>query len=285
MNKLYISWEQVFERLKQFDYQGAIIYGVPKGGMIATSFLKHARTTHIVSEANLILDDLVDSGATRQWYLKTWPIIPFRGLFDKSEEVIDDWIVFPWERDHPNGEETIEQNIVRSLQYIGEDVNREGLIDTPRRIVKSWKEIYSGYNQNPSDLMTTFTNDKHDEIVLVKNIEMYSMCEHHMIPFFGKAHIAYIPDKKLIGLSKLARLIDLYSRRLQIQERIGDQVTNALMEYLAPKGAACIIEATHMCMRMRGVEKQNSVAVTSSMKGAFLDKPAARAELMQLIKE
>lgn len=285
MNKLYISWEQVFERLKQFDHVGAVIYGVPKGGMIATSFLKHARTTHIVSEANLILDDLIDSGATEQWYRKTWPLIPFRALINKNEEIIDDWIVFPWEKDHPNGEETIEQNIIRSLQYIGEDVNREGLIDTPRRIVKSWKEIYSGYNQNPSDLMTTFTNDKHDEIVLVKNIEMYSMCEHHMIPFFGKAHIAYIPDKKLIGLSKLARLIDLYSRRLQIQERIGDQVTNALMEYLAPKGAACIIEATHMCMRMRGVEKQNSVAVTSSMKGAFLDKPAARAELMQLIKE
>ena len=104
MNKLYISWEQVFERLKQFDYVGAVIYGVPKGGMIATSFLKHASTTHIVSEANLILDDLIDSGATEQWYRKTWPLIPFRALINKNEEMIDDWIVFPWEKDHPNGE-------------------------------------------------------------------------------------------------------------------------------------------------------------------------------------
>lgn len=170
------------------------------------------------------------------------------------------------------------------LRWIGEDQDREGLLDTPKRIVKMWDEIYGGYKQHPKDILTVFDADGYDQIILLKDIELYSTCEHHMVPFFGKAHIAYIPDQKLIGISKLARLMDIYARRLQIQERIGDQVTDALMEYLKPKGAACIIEACHLCMRMRGVGKQNATMVTSSLRGAFLDKPEARAELMQLIK-
>lgn len=169
------------------------------------------------------------------------------------------------------------------LREIGEE-EREGLLETPKRVVKSWQEIYSGYKQDPAELFKTFDADGCDQIVLCKDIELYSMCEHHMLPFFGVAHVAYIPSNKVIGISKLARLVDLYSRRLQIQERIGEQVTKALMTYLAPKGAACIIEATHMCMRMRGVSKQNSTMVTSSLKGAFFSNPSARQELMQLIK-
>lgn len=183
-----------------------------------------------------------------------------------------------------NEQETKENLIIQQLYEIGEDPRREGLKDTPRRIVKMWGEIFAGYKMDPKNLLTTFTTDEYDEIILLKEIELYSMCEHHMMPFFGKAHVAYIPDKKVIGISKLAQLVDIYAKRLQIQERIGDQVTNALMTYLKPQGAACIIEATHMCMRMRGVEKQNSVMITSSMKGVFFNKQAARQELMQLIK-
>lgn len=182
-------------------------------------------------------------------------------------------------------EDMIKRRLVQDqLAYIGEDPHREGLVDTPKRIVKMWDEIYGGYKQHPKDVLTVFDADGYDQIILLKNIELYSTCEHHMVPFFGKAHIAYIPGEKLIGISKLARLLDIYAKRLQIQERIGDQVTDALMEYLKPKGAACIIEACHLCMRMRGVEKQNATMVTSSLRGAFLDKPEARAELMQLIK-
>lgn len=182
-------------------------------------------------------------------------------------------------------EDMIKRRLVQDqLAYIGEDPHREGLADTPKRIVKMWDEIYGGYKQHPKDVLTVFDADGYDQIILLKNIELYSTCEHHMVPFFGKAHIAYIPGEKLIGISKLARLLDIYAKRLQIQERIGDQVTDALMEYLKPKGAACIIEACHLCMRMRGVEKQNATMVTSSLRGAFLDKPEARAELMQLIK-
>jgi GTP cyclohydrolase IA len=177
-----------------------------------------------------------------------------------------------------------EGTIRETLKYLGEDPNREGLIDTPKRVVKSWGEIYSGYEKDPKDLLTTFDSDGYDQIVVLKDIELYSMCEHHMLPFFGKAHVAYIPNGRVIGISKLARLVDLFARRLQIQERIGQQVTNALMEYLDPKGAACIIEATHMCMRMRGVAKQNSIMITSSMTGVFMTKPETRNELTQLIK-
>jgi GTP cyclohydrolase I len=174
--------------------------------------------------------------------------------------------------------------IIDQLYAIGEDPSREGLLDTPRRVVKSWKELFAGYSQNPADVLTVFEAEGADQIVILKNIELYSMCEHHMLPFFGIAHVAYLPNEKVIGISKLARLVDIYARRLQIQERIGEQVTTALMEHLKPKAAACIIEAAHMCMRMRGVGKQESIMVTSSMKGAFLTDNALRNELLTFLK-
>lgn len=170
------------------------------------------------------------------------------------------------------------------LQFIGENPEREGLKDTPKRVIKSYSEIYSGYNVDIASIFTVFEDDTTDQIVLLKNIELYSMCEHHMLPFFGRAHVAYIPDKKIVGISKLARLVDAYAKRLQIQERIGQQVTAALDKYLQPKGSACIIEATHMCMRMRGVEKQNSEMTTSSVTGVFMTDSSAKQELLQLIK-
>jgi len=181
--------------------------------------------------------------------------------------------------------EQIQDNLIQQLRYIGEDTEREGLIGTPVRVLKSWKEIYSGYYQDPKDFLTVFEDTGgYTGMVLLKDIELFSMCEHHMLPFFGKAHVAYIPKNKVIGISKLARLVDMYARRLQIQERIGEQVTNTLMELLEPKAAACIIEASHMCMRMRGVSKQHSVMVTSSLKGAFDFDEKARAELISMIK-
>lgn len=178
----------------------------------------------------------------------------------------------------------MKENIREQLQYLGENPNREGLQKTPERIIRSWNELYSGYGKDPKDILTVFNSDGYDQIVLLKDIELFSMCEHHMLPFFGKAHVAYIPDKQVVGISKLARLVDIYARRLQIQERIGEQVVNALMEYLKPLGAACIIEAVHMCMRMRGVSKQHSTMITSSLKGVFMEDVPARGELLQLIK-
>ena len=182
------------------------------------------------------------------------------------------------------GDPSLNEQVKMILDHIGEDSDREGLVDTPRRVVKSLGELYKGYTQKPEDIMTIFSADGYDEIILLKDIEFYSTCEHHMLPFYGKAHIAYIPNKKIIGISKLARLLDIYARRLQIQERIGKQVTTDLMKYLEPKGAACIIEARHMCMVSRGVGKQNSMMSTSSVEGVFRDSPSAKKELFDLIK-
>ena len=190
--------------------------------------------------------------------------------------------------DHnPELESLPEYYIRQIIQLIGDDITRDGLKDTPSRIIRSWSELYKGYQVDPVEQMTFFDIDdgeQYDEIILLKDIEMYSMCEHHMLPFFGKAHVAYLPGTKLLGISKLARLVEAYSRRLQIQERIGCQVTNFLMKHAEAKGAACIIEASHMCIQMRGIQKQNSIMVTSSMEGVFLDDGQARAELMSMIR-
>lgn len=173
------------------------------------------------------------------------------------------------------------------LKYLGEDITREGLRDTPKRMLKSYKRLFGGYLQDIDEMMTTFEEDNvipHDQIILLKDIEFYSTCEHHFLPFVGKAHVAYIPKNKVVGISKLARIVEVFSRRLQIQERIGNEVTEALMDKLDAKGAACIIESKHFCMTCRGVEKQNSIMVTSSIRGCFLDKVETRQELMTLIR-
>lgn len=284
MEKHYLTWLYVLVQLSYIDREGLVVYGIPKGGMIATAFLQKATVTWDVSKADIILDDLVDSGKTKLKHTTQFPDVEFFCLYDKQAEKDKRWIVFPWEKDHPSGEDTIQQNIVRQLQFIGEDSNREGLRDTPDRVVRSWRELFAGYSADPAGLFRSFDADGYDQIVLLKDIEMYSMCEHHILPFFGKAHVAYIPDGNVIGISKLARLVDCFARRLQIQERIGEQVTSMLMKYLKPQGAICIIEATHMCMRMRGCNKQNSTMVTSSLKGVFMTDSSARQELLQLIK-
>lgn len=169
---------------------------------------------------------------------------------------------------------------------IDSDPDREGLEGTPKRIVSSWKEIYKGYRIEPKNIFKTFdVPDGYDQMILLRDIEFYSVCEHHMLPFFGKAHIAYIPKGRVVGISKLARLLEAFSRRLQIQERIGQQITSALMTHLDPKGAACILNAQHLCMTMRGVGKQHSQMLTASLTGVFKLDPSARSELYKLIGE
>jgi len=176
------------------------------------------------------------------------------------------------------------ETIRRLLEEIGEDPNREGLAKTPERVAKSFEYLTRGYGQDPKDVINDalFTEDN-KEMVLLRNVDFYSMCEHHMLPFFGKCHVAYIPNHRIIGLSKLARLVDVYARRLQVQERMTKQIADTIEEALEPIGVAVVMEAVHLCMQMRGVEKQNSVAVTSHMLGAFKDSPQTRAEFLDLI--
>ncbi len=177
----------------------------------------------------------------------------------------------------------IQKCIKDILRFIGEDTEREGLLETPARVVASYRELFSGYHQDPADVMKTFEDGACNEMVLLKSIEFWSHCEHHMLPFFGNAHIAYIPDGRVIGVSKLARILEIYSRRLQVQERLTVQITKALDEHLKPKGSACVLEARHSCMICRGVQKQNSVMVTSSLSGTFL-LPEVRQEFFSLIR-
>lgn len=170
------------------------------------------------------------------------------------------------------------------LVEIGEDPEREGLLRTPLRVAKAWDFIVRGYDQNLKEVLNdAIFEDKCSEMVVVRDIEFYSMCEHHMLPFFGKAHVAYIPQGKVIGLSKIPRILDLYSRRLQIQERITHQVAEALNELLDPAGVAVVLEGRHLCMQMRGVEKQNSFATTSAMLGEFHEEAETRAEFLSII--
>jgi GTP cyclohydrolase I len=171
------------------------------------------------------------------------------------------------------------------LESVGENSKREGLLDTPARVAKAYKKFFEGYGMNPADILsTTFNDDEHQEIVIVKNIQFYSHCEHHMVPFFGKAHVAYIPQGKVVGISKLARLVECYARRLQIQERLTSQIADDMVTYLDPLGVMVILDAEHMCMTSRGIEKPGTSTVTSAVRGVFRDKPEARAEALMLIK-
>ena len=170
------------------------------------------------------------------------------------------------------------------IEAMGEDLSRPGLVDTPERAAKAYKFLTRGYQQNIDEVVNDalFPSDSND-MVIVKDIELYSMCEHHMLPFIGKAHVGYIPQGKVLGLSKIARIVDMYSRRLQIQEQLGTQIAKTVMEVTGAMGVGVIIEAKHLCMMMRGVEKQNSVMKTSAMLGSFRDKSNTRSEFLSLI--
>jgi len=171
------------------------------------------------------------------------------------------------------------------LKELGEDPYREGLQKTPERVAKAMRYLTSGYEKTVADVLNdAIFTEPYDEMVVVKDIEVYSLCEHHLLPFFGKAHIAYLPAGRIVGLSKLARLVDMFARRLQVQERLTTQVAEALQEALRPAGVGVVIEAAHFCMMMRGVEKQNSMAVTSCMLGAFRESRMTREEFLQLIR-
>ena len=176
--------------------------------------------------------------------------------------------------------------ILDLLKNIGEDPKREGLVDTPQRVADAYDFLTSGYNKTIEEVMNgALFNEKYDEMVLVKNIDFYSLCEHHMLPFYGKVHVAYIPDGKIIGLSKIPRIVEVFARRLQVQERMTQQIADTLEEYLQPRGVAVVSEAFHMCMMMRGVEKQNSSATSSAVHGDFKDDPRTRAEFLNLISQ
>lgn len=294
-----LSWSKVEQRAyttalqisKDYNKTPLVYaYPIPSAGVHAAQAIRQHVTINLQfvenpADAEIYIDDLIDSGDTMKNIYHQFGVKPVYVLVHKNIERIKEWVSFPWDRmkNHAGPED----NIRRILQHIGEDPQREGLLETPARVVKSYDDLFSGYNYKTDEdvgkLMKCFEDGACNEMVLLKNIEFYSTCEHHMLNFAGRAHIAYLPQGKVVGLSKLARLLEVYSRRLQIQEKLTQQITQALDLHLQPLGSACILEASHSCMTCRGVMKQNSVMVTSSLTGEFL-KPEVRAELLSLIK-
>ena len=190
------------------------------------------------------------------------------------------------DREKTAGARALEAAVREVLREVGENPEREGLLKTPTRVAESLRFLTRGYRQDIQRVLNgALYSTPYDEMVIVKDIEIFSLCEHHMLPFFGRCHVAYVPTDKVIGLSKIPRLVDVFARRLQIQERLTTQIAETIMEYIKPQGVGVIIEAKHLCMIMRGVEKQNSVAVTSAMLGVFRDCDQTRAEFLRLIRE
>ena len=275
MIKTKVTWEQIYHRLNEATKhlpKDTKYYGVPRGGQIVAGMTGNAVDT--IEEADVIIDDLIDSGATLERYKECGK--PFVALIDKRIELQGEWLVFPWENEEGN----VEDNVKRLLQYFGEDANREGLQDTPKRFVKFFKEFLNPPEWN----CTTFEGEGYDEMIIQTNIPFHSLCEHHIAPFFGTGTIAYIPNKRIVGLSKLARTLETYSRRLQNQERITTQVAEFLWKELEPKGVAVQITAKHMCMEMRGVKKHDTHTTTTKLLGVFKEDPSARAEFLNAIK-
>jgi GTP cyclohydrolase I len=275
---LKLTWADIYERLKQAP--PGKLYGIPRGGQIVAGLTGRAVDTP--EEADVIVDDIIDSGATKDRWQAKYPGKFFWSLVDKrSLANLSEWVEFPWESADSTAGPT--DNVIRLLEFVGEDPNREGLRETPKRVCKALTEMTAGYKDDPALILAAdFDSEGYDQMIWLRDIDFYSMCEHHMLPFHGTAVVGYIPDKRVVGLSKLARLVDCFARRLQIQERLTRQIAEALNDKLKPVGYGVVIRAHHMCMSCRGVRKPNAEMVTSALGGAIKDKDAARAEFMKL---
>ena len=285
---LLIAYKALAAQLDKMD--GPVVHPVPRAGYKVMEMLeKYTGKTYLMTtdpnNADVIVDDIIDSGATFICYKHLG--IPFYALVSKNEKY-DEHAAIPfdpntWAVIFKDEQQGVTENIKRILQFIGENPEREGLRDTPARVERSFAKLYGGYKEKPEDVLkTTFIEGACDEMVMLRDIEFYSTCEHHMLPFSGKIHIAYVPNKKVVGISKLARLVEVFARRLQIQERLVTQIADALVENLGAKGVMVVCEAQHFCMTARGVEKQDSIMVTSAIRGVFKN-PAPRQEFLSLI--
>lgn len=294
-------------RMRGFKDVSTVI-GIKRGGCVPAMLIaRHLNRGHWIRFASpsdydkisylkdaIVVDDICDTGAT---------MIPFKahGAFacvalaakaiGKSAVDVkygqefgqDTWVAFPWENDDETSEQAAEQGITSLIRHIGDDPNRDGLKETPSRVRRAYEEMTAGSKVDPASLIKTFDAGGYDQMVGVYGVPFHSLCEHHLLPFFGTASVAYIPNGKIIGLSKLARIVDTYARRLQNQERIAEQVATCIMENLKPKGVAVSIEAQHMCMAARGVKKAGATMRTCKLTGVFLKDAKARAEFMQQV--
>lgn len=291
MEKIYLTTDEIEQRIAETwekadnGAPGPKVFGVPRGGWMIARMLEHlglASQTEHAQFADIIVDDIIDSGKTRDKYAEVYPDKEFWAPYDKTKTDKDlGWLVFPWEG---TAEGDGEELITRMLQMIGEDPKRDGLRDTPQRVVRSWKELFAGYGMDAEKVLGTIFDSNNGNMILSRNIEFASMCEHHMLPFTGHVTIGYIPNGKVVGLSKLARLVDMFARRLQIQEHFTQQIADAMTKHIPEiLGAGVVVTAKHQCMSCRGVGKQSSDMVTSAITGKFQD-PTVRMEFLALLR-
>jgi len=267
-----LDWPEVYKRMESAPK--GHLFGIPRGGAIVAGISQ--RAVMIADRADYIVDDILDTGKTTEIYAKQFKK-PTWALVDKQKEGIKEWVRFPWEPIDPLSD--LEDTVIRQLEYIGEDPTREGLRETPRRVISSLKEFTEGYNQIATEILGTTFDEPYDEMVVVKGIGFSSLCEHHMLPFMGRATVAYLPRDRIVGLSKIARVVNCFAKRLQIQERMTQQIANAIQEVLDPQGVAVSIKARHLCMSLRGIEN-NGEMITSCLLGFFRDRAETRAEFL-----
>lgn len=289
---LTLTWTDVDDALRALverndDGGFSTFYGIPTGGAVVAALMAgrvRGRILEAPEPGCLVVDDLVDTGATAYPYAARYR---FDALFRKPWSPPrlapgalerDAWLRFPWE---PEGGAPVDA-VTRIIQYIGEDPTREGLIDTPARVVKAYAELTSGYQLDPVKLLgTTFEAGTYDEMITVRRIPFSSLCEHHLLPFTGHATVAYIPGDRIVGLSKIPRCVLAFAKRLQVQERLTDQIADAMESVLAPRGVGVRIEATHTCSSMRGVEREAPM-VTTAVRGLIKTDVMARGEFLSL---
>ena len=267
------SWEEVYERLKEAPV--GYLYGIPRGGAVVAGLTGRAIDDWRV--ADYIVDDIVDSGKTRQKWSQYGK--PFWALVDKQKEGIGCWVRFPWEEE--NQEADLEDTVIRQLEAIGEHPRREGLRETPKRVIKAFFENVEGYKQDTKEILSKVFIQAYDEMVIVQGIEFFSLCEHHLLPFHGKVSVGYIPDGQVVGLSKISRLVQCFAKRLQIQEKMTQEIARSIHQVLKPKGVAVYVEAIHLCMAMRGI-KTSALMKTNCILGV-MRTPEARSEFLRII--
>lgn len=292
-----ISIEEVEKRAHEVakTYRGKFfynVYGVPRGGLVPASIIANVLQIPLTSnpdpEKTLVIDELIDSGSTLTRFKKDGfntdalfrkPHSP-EGLAPNAVEK-DGWLVFPWEKGVETGPEDA---VVRILEWIGEDPRRDGLLDTPRRVIKAYREMTEGYREDPKAILGVTFDVAFDQMVTLKDIPFVSLCEHHMLPFEGKASVAYIPNGRVVGLSKLARVVDTFAKRLQVQERLTQEIADAINLHVGGLGVGVIIKSRHTCMCYRGIKK-DGVMVTSVTLGLMREDPRARMEFLSLVKD
>jgi len=283
--------EALVARHRGHHYAG--VYGIPRGGIVPAAMVAGRLGLPLAHDPwpeVLIVDDLVDSGATLRRLADKGRTVDALYRKDRSPadlapdacNVGDNWLVFPWEQGTEDAAGP-EDAIVRLLTFIGEDPNRPGLKDTPGRVLRSFKELTAGYDDDAALHLERTFPDHADEMVAVAGIDFTSLCEHHLLTFTGTVDLAYIPRADVVGLSKLARVVDVYARRLQVQERMTEQIADAITDALDPLGVGVVVRARHSCMGCRGVRKPGAVMVTSALRGYMKERPAARAEFLALV--